>query len=172
MEELSLKPEDRKVVTPAREYSAKLKQNSGKNDICPVVAMELEDGTILTGRASSTMNATAAVVLNAVKYLANISDEIHLISPVILEPILSLKSKTFGSKSTALDCEEVLIALSICAATNPTAQVAMNKLSMLKGCQVHSTTILSRADEETFRRLDIDVTSDPEYSSESLYYSN
>jgi uncharacterized protein (UPF0371 family) len=172
MEELGLKPEDRSVVVPAREYSAKLKENSGKNETNPVMAIELPDGKILTGKASATMTATAAAVLNAVKYLANISDEIHLISPVILEPIISLKSKTFGSRSTALDCEEVLIALSICAATNPVAQVAMNKVSLLKGCQAHCTTILSRADEETFRRLDIDVTCDPVYSSENLYYSN
>ena len=172
MEELGLKPEDRSVVVPARDYSAKLKENSGKNETNPVMAIELPDGKILTGKASDTMTATAAAVLNAVKYLAKISDEIHLISPVILEPIISLKSKTFRSKSTALDCEEVLIALSICAATNPVAQVAMNKISLLKGCQAHCTTILSRADEETFRRLDIDVTCDPVYSSENLYYSN
>jgi len=77
-----------------------------------------------------------------------------------------------GSKNTALSCEEVLIALSICAVTNPTAQVAMKKLSMLKGCQAHSTTILSRNDEQTFGKLGIDVTCDPEYPSESLYYNN
>ncbi|MBC2425635.1 DUF1846 family protein, partial [Clostridium beijerinckii] len=74
--------------------------------------------------------------------------------------------------NTALSCEEVLIALSICAATNPTAQVAMEKLTMLKGCQAHSTTILSTHDEQTFRKLGIDVTSDPEYPSDSLYYNN
>jgi uncharacterized protein (UPF0371 family) len=172
MEELNLKPEDRKVVIPSRERSSKLKQTCANNEICPVVAIELHDGTILTGKSSETMNATAAVILNAIKYFANISDDIHLISPVILEPIISLKLKTLESKNTALDCEEVLIALSICAATNPIAQVAMEKLVMLKGCQAHSTTILSRTDEETFRRLDINVTCDPEYSSENLYYND
>ena len=79
------------------------------------------------------MDATAAIILNAIKHFANISDEIHLISPVILEPIINLKSKTLGSRNTALHCEEVLIALSICAATNPIAKVAMDKLLMLKG---------------------------------------
>ena len=172
MEELNLKQQDRKVVIPAREYSAKLKEMSNKNEICPVVALELPDGTILTGKSSDLMNSTAAVILNAVKYFANISDEIHLISPVILEPIINFKSKILGSKNTALSCEEVLIALSICAVTNPTAQVAMKKLSMLKGCQAHSTTILSRNDEQTFGKLGIDVTCDPEYPSESLYYNN
>lgn len=172
MEELTLKQEDRKVVVPARERSAKLKEVSNKNEVCPAVAMELKDGTILTGKGSDVMDATAAVLLNAVKYLANISDEIYLISPVILEPIRKLKSKTLGSRSMALDCEEILIALSICAVTNPTAQVAMEKLSMLRGCQAHSTTILSLNDEQIFNKLGIDITSDPEYPTESLYYNN
>jgi uncharacterized protein (UPF0371 family) len=172
MEELDLKEEDRKVVIPAREYSTKLREMSDKNEVCPIVALELNDGTILTGKGSDVMHATAAAVLNAVKYYANISDGIHLISPVILEPIINLKQKTFGSKTTALDCEEILIALSICAATNPTAQVAMEKLSMLKGCQAHSTTILSIGDEQTFIKLGIDVTSDSEYPTDSLYYNN
>lgn len=172
MEELNLKQEDRKVVAPSRNYSAKLKEESTKNEVYPVVALELQDGTILTGKSSSLMDATAAVVLNAVKHCANISDEIHLISPVILEPIINLKLNILGSKNGTLNCEEILIALSICAATNPTAKIAMDKLTMLKGCQAHSTTILSITDEQTFRKLGIDITSDPEYSSNSLYYNN
>lgn len=172
MEELNLKGEDRRVVVPARERGAKLKEQLGKNEQQPAVAIELQDGTILTGKSSSTMDAAAAVILNAIKHLANISKEIHLISPVILEPIINLKSKTLGSKITALDCEEILIALSISVATNHMAQVAMEKLSMLKGCQAHSTTILSTNDEQTFRKLGIDVTCDPEYSSDRLYYNN
>lgn len=170
MDELNLKQEDRRVVMPARQRSAELKEKSCKNEICPAVALELHDGTILTGKGTDIMNGTAAVVLNAVKYLANISDEIHLISPVILEPIINLKSKTLGIKNPVLSCEEVLIALSICAATNPTAQAAMEKLPMLKGCQAHSTTIISLNDEQTFGRLSIDVTCDPEYPTENLYY--
>jgi uncharacterized protein (UPF0371 family) len=170
MGELNLKEQDRKVVIPAREYSATLKQGSNKNETCPALAIELNDGTILTSKGSDVMDATAATILNAVKYFANIADEIHLISPVILEPIINLKSKTLGSKKPALDCENVLIALSICAVTNPTAQVAMDKLVMLKGCQAHSTTIISTNDEQTFRKLGIDITSDAEYATESLYY--
>lgn len=172
MDELNLKQEDRKVVVPARERAARLKDENNKNEISTAVALELEDGTILTGKSSDIMNATAAAILNAIKHLANISDEIHLISPVILEPIVNLKSKTFGTKNSALDSEEILIALSICAATNPMAQVAMERLALLKGCQAHSTTILSNADEQTFRKLGIDITSDPEYSSVSLYYNS
>lgn len=171
MEELKLKDTDRRVVRPAREHSAKLREKSLKNEICPAVAIELEDGTIFTGRSSSVMDATAAVILNAIKHCANIADDIHLISPVILEPIINLKSKTLSSKNTPLDCEEILIALSICAVTNPTAQVALDKLIMLKGCQAHSTTILSRNDEQTFRKLGIDVTSDAEYPTSNLYYN-
>ncbi|MGL5379732.1 DUF1846 domain-containing protein [Clostridium sp.] len=172
MEELSLKESDRKVVIPAREHSAKLKLASKKNEVCPAVALELHDGTILTGRCSDIMDAAAAVILNAIKHLAKIDDEIHLISPVILEPIVNLKSKTLSSINTALTSEEILIALSICAATNPMAQVAMDKLTMLKGCQAHSTTIIAGSDDQTFRKLGIDVTCDAEYPTESLYYNN
>lgn len=171
MEELNLKESDRKVVNPAREYSEKLKKINGRESY-PVVALELNDGTILTGRGSEIMDAPAAVILNAIKHLANISDDIHLISPVILEPIQNLKFKTLGIKNTVLNCEEILIALSICAATNPTAQVALNKLTELKGCQAHSTTMTSNGDEQTFRRLGIDITCDPEYQSDNLYYNN
>lgn len=170
MEELDLKEEDRNVVKPAREYSAKLKEKTNRNEVSPVVALELRDGEIVTGRGSDVMNSSAAVILNAIKHYANISDEIHLISPVILEPIMSLKLNTLGNKRTALSCEEVLIALSICAATNPTAQVAMEKLSLLEGCQAHSTTILTGSDDQTFRKLGIDISCDPEYPTQDLYY--
>ena len=134
--------------------------------------MELSDGTILTGKGSELLDAAAAALLNSVKHLANIADDIHLISPVILEPILDLKSKTLSNQKVSLNCEEVLIALSISAATNPTAQVAMEKLAMLKNCQAHSTTILPTSDEQTLRKLGIDVTCDAEYASESLFYNN
>ena len=172
MEEVNLKENDRKVVIPAREKSAKLKENADENEMCPVVALELEDGTILTGKSSELMDGAAAVIINAIKYLANISDDIFLISPVILEPIRNLKSNTFNEKNISLNCEELLTALSISAATNPIAQVAMEKLPMLRGCQAHSTTILSRSDENTFSKLGIDVTSDANYPSASLYYNN
>ena len=153
-----------------RERAIKLKELN--SDICTAVAIELEDGTILTGKGSELLDASAAALLNSIKYLANIADDMHLISPVILEPILDLKSKTLGNKKVSLNCEEVLIALSISAATNPTAQVAMEKLAMLKNCQAHSTTILPTSDEQTLRKLGIDVTCDAEYASESLFYNN
>ena len=170
MEQVNLKPEDRKVVIPARERAAKLKEEN--NNICTAVAIELNDGSILTGKGSELLDASAAALLNSVKHLANIADDIHLISPVILEPILDLKSKTLSNQKVSLNCEEVLIALSISAATNPIAQVAMEKLAMLKNCQAHSTTILPTSDEQTLRKLGIDVTCDAEYASESLFYNN
>ena len=170
MEQVNLKPEDRKVVIPARERAAKLKEEN--NNICTAVAIELNDGSILTGKGSELLDASAAALLNSVKHLANIADDIHLISPVILEPILDLKFKTLSNQKVSLNCEEVLIALSISAATNPIAQVAMEKLAMLKNCQAHSTTILPTSDEQTLRKLGIDVTCDAEYASESLFYNN
>lgn len=115
------------------------------------------------------MDAAAAMIINAIKHLANIADEIHLLAPVILEPILKLKSDTFKSRVPALDCEEILIALTISAATNPMAKAAMDKLVALRGCQAHSTTILNTNDEQTLRKLGVDVTSDPEYPTDSLY---
>lgn len=173
MEELELKQEDRRVVAPARKRAAELKQAAiNKNEICSAVAIELQDGTIQTGKLSELMDASAAAILNAIKYLAHISDDIHLISPLILEPIRALKYKTLGNDHPTLGCEEILIALSISAATNPTAQVALNKLTELNGCQAHSTTILKRNDEQIFRKLGIDITSDPEYSSGNLYYNS
>ncbi|MDO5707607.1 MAG: DUF1846 domain-containing protein [Andreesenia angusta] len=171
MEELNLKEEDRKVVKPAREYARRLKDKACNKEICSVVSIEIEDGTILTGRSSDIMDATAAALLNAIKYLANISDSIHLISPVVLEPIRKLKKDTLMISNAALNCEEVLIALTISAATNPTAQVALEQLKKISRCQAHSTTILSPSDEQTYRRLGIEVTSDPEYATSNLFYN-
>lgn len=170
MDQVNLKEEDRKVVLPARERAARLKEEN--SSICTSVAIELNDGTILTGKGSELLDASAAALLNSIKYLANIADDMHLISPVILEPILDLKTKTLTNQKVSLNCEEVLIALSISAATNPIAQVAMEKLAMLKNCQVHSTTILPTSDEQTLGKLGIDVTCDAEYASESLFYNN
>jgi len=95
-----------------------------------------------------------------------------LIAPAILEPMRKLKSETLGSKSPALNCEEILMALTICAATNPMAQVCVGKLNQFKGCQAHSTTIFSRSDEECLRKLGFDATCEPVYPSDNLYYNN
>ncbi|SFE19418.1 DUF1846 domain-containing protein [Peptostreptococcus sp. D1] len=168
MEELELKPEDRKVVTIARSYGEDKAPNCvlcEKN----AVALELENGKIITGKFSELMNGSAAVILNAIKELAEIQDDIHLISPVVLEPIINLKRNILNSRNIALNAEEVLMALSISAVTNPLAQYALRRLEGIKGCQAHSTVILSKNDEQVFRKLGIDVTCEPEFQSTNLY---
>ena len=172
MEEMELKKEDRRPVVPARDYAAKLKQEKNLLGLTPVsvMAFELPDGQIITGRSTDLMDSSAAAILNSIKYLANISDEILLLSPVILETIRKMKDVDLRSKITALNANEVLIALSISAVTNPTAQIAYEKLSALEGTQAHSTVMLNKDDEQILKRLGMDITSDPVFSSENLFY--
>lgn len=170
MEELDLKEEDRKTVSIARNKLFDLKKKHS-NTPQSAIAFELTDGKIITGKRSNVMDATAAAILNSVKTLANINDEIPLISPVILEPITKLKDNILENKNMPLNAEEILVALSICAATNPMAQAALDVIGGLRGTQAHSTNILSKSDEQTLRKLGIDVTSDPVFPTENLYYS-
>lgn len=172
MEEMELKKEDRHPVVLARDYAAKLKQEKNLLGLTPVsvMAFELPDGQIITGRSTDLMDSSAAAILNSIKYLANISDEILLLSPVILETIRKMKDVDLRSKITALNANEVLIALSISAVTNPTAQIAYEKLSALEGTQAHSTVMLNKDDEQILKRLGMDITSDPVFSSENLFY--
>nr|WP_242596313.1 DUF1846 domain-containing protein [Enterococcus ureasiticus] len=170
MEEVELKKEDRKAVLPAREYSERLREQTQSNDTPAVIAFELTDGRIVTGRTSSLMDSCSSAILNSIKTLANISDEILLLSPVILETIQTMKRKDLHSKITALKANEILIALAISAVTNPTAQLAYDKLSELNDVQAHSTVMLSKNDEQTLRELGLDITSDAVYPSENLYY--
>ena len=146
---------DRKVVSPALQKAAL----TG----APAAAMELPDGTIVTGKTSDLLGASAALLLNSLKRLGGISDDIHLISPVIIEPIQHLKVDHLGNRNPRLHTDEVLIALSICAATNPTAELAMQQLYKLRGCEVHSSVILSQVDEKVFRRLGVNITCEPTY---------
>lgn len=172
MEELDLRPEDRACVLPARQYSEKLKNRSDWDQefTPPVMALELADGRIITGRGSELMDASASAVLNAIKFLANISDEILLLSPNILEPIQRLKSNELAGRVTSLNISEILIALSISAVTNPTAQLAYAKLIELKDTQAHSTVILNKDDEQILRSLGISFTCDPDFPSKNLFY--
>ncbi|MEG1869800.1 MAG: DUF1846 domain-containing protein [Oscillospiraceae bacterium] len=171
MEELKLRECDRIVVQFARDYAATHKHTENES-LTPTacIALQLEDGTIITGKTSALMGCSAAVILNAIKYLASIQDEIHLLSPLILEPMIRMKSDVLGNKCGTLSAEEVLMALSICAATNPTAEAAISNLGQLKGCQAHSTAILSNRDEQTFRKLGMDITCDAQFPNENLYY--
>lgn len=155
MRKAGVEPTARRVVAAAL---AKAEQ-TGK----PAAAMELPDGTILTGKTSGLLGASAALLLNALKALGGIRDEIHLISPVVIDPIQHLKVDHLGNRNPRLHTDEVLIALSISAATNPTAELAMEQLDKLRGCEVHSSVILSQVDEKTFRRLGVNLTCEPRY---------
>ena len=173
MEEVGLHQEDRIPVVPARQFAAaKTASNPDHTkEIYAATALALNDGTIITGRSSKIMVSGAAALLNAIKHLAGIADEIPLISPNVLNTIFHLKSNNLHSKYCVLSMEEVLIALSISAVTNPMAQYAIDKLQELNGIQGHSTVMLPHGDEQTFRKLGIDMTCDPEYPSENLSYT-
>ena len=157
MKKVGVKPEQRKVVAPALERAT---VTDG-----PAAAMELPDGRIVTGRTSDLLGASAALLLNALKALGGIRDELHLISPVVIDPIQHLKTEHLGNRNPRLHTDEVLIALSISAATNPTAELAMEQLSKLRGCEVHSSVILSEVDEKVFKRLGVNLTCEPRYNA-------
>ena len=171
MEKLGLSEFDRKTVSAAREKAEEIKQKTGR-EVASAVAIELLDGTMITGRATDIMRASASATLNALKHIAKISDEIHLLAPVILEPISKLKTQALRDSESILNLEEILIALSMSAATNPVAQVAFDHLSNLRGTQVHSTTILNANDERVLRSLGMEATSDDEFASSNLYYNS
>lgn len=137
----------------------------------PAAAIELPDGTIVTGKTSPLLGASSSLLLNALKTLAGIDDSIHLISPVTIEPIQRLKIDYLGNRNPRLHTDEVLVALSICAATNPTAELALNQLSKLRGCELHSSVILSNIDEKTLKKLGINITCQPKYQTKSLYHA-
>ena len=118
---------------------------------------------IVTGKTSDLLGASSALLLNALKALGGIRDELHLISPVVIDPIQHLKVDHLGNRNPRLHTDEVLIALSICAATNPLAEMAMEQLSKLRGCEVHSSVILSQVDVQTFKRLGVNLTCQPQY---------
>ena len=162
MKQLSISSKDRPVVAAALEKEAE----TG----LPADAIELPDGRIITGKTSSLLGASAALLLNAVKALGGISDSLHLISPIIIEPIQDLKINHLGNNNPRLHTDELLVALSICAATNPTAQLAMQQLQFLRGCEAHSSVILSQVDENVFRKLGINLTCEPKYQTKKLYH--
>ena len=136
----------------------------------PAAAMELPSGKIITGKTSSLLGASAALLLNALKELADIADEIELISPSVIEPVQRLKTEYLGNRNPRLHTDEVLIALSICAVTDPTAALALDQLDKLKGCEVHSSVILSQIDSSTFKKLGINLTCEPKYQVKKLYH--
>lgn len=136
----------------------------------PAAALQLPDGRIITGKTSNLLGASAALLLNALKALGGIKDDMHLISPIIIGPIQDLKIKHLGNHNPRLHTDEILIALSICAATNPTADLAMRQLSKLRGCEAHSSVILSGVDVATFRKLGVNLTCEPRYQTKKLFH--
>ncbi|MGI6240651.1 MAG: DUF1846 domain-containing protein [Candidatus Omnitrophota bacterium] len=170
MEDLEVKPEHRPVVEPARQ-AAKEAQKKGKGNqgIYCGAALELSDGTIVTGKNTPLMHAASSAVLNAVKAIAGLPEDIHILSPNVIQSIGELKQDVFGSKAVSLDLEEILIALSMSATTNPTAQKAMESLTALRDQPMHITHIPTPGDEKALRKLRIHFTSDPEFATQNLY---
>ena len=137
----------------------------------PAVAIELQNGKIVTGKTSSLLGASSSMLLNCLKELAGIPDEIRLISPSVIEPVQSLKTDIMGNHNPRLHTDEVLIALSICAATSDVAKRALDQLSNLKHLEAHSSVILSRVDEQVFRKLGVNMTYEPQYQTKKLYHN-
>ncbi len=163
LNKLNISPyKDRPVVEAALKRA---KETNG-----PAVALQLHDGRIVTGKTSSLLGASAALLLNALKELGGINHDMKLISPIVIEPIQTLKVKHMGNRNPRLHTDEILIALAICATTNPTAALAIEQLPKLQGCEAHSTVILSRVDENVFQKLGVNLTCEPQYQSKRLYH--
>lgn len=156
MNQAGVTTSDRAAVAPALAREAE----TG----APAAAMELPDGTILTGKTSNLLGAVSALLLNALKHFGGIDDEVLLMSPEVIEPIQGLKINHLGSSNPRLHTDETLIALAICAATDANAKKAMEQLEKLRGCEVHSTVILSAVDERTFKRLGVNLTCEPKFN--------
>ena len=157
MKKAGVSPDQRRVVAPALEKA----ERTG----LPAAAMELPDGRIITGKTSDLLGASSALLLNALKALAEVDDSLHLIAPEVIDPIQHLKVDHLGNRNPRLHTDEVLIALSISAATDPTAEKAMEQLSKLRGCEVHSSVILSAVDEKIFKRLGVNLTCQAQFKN-------
>ena len=136
----------------------------------PACAMALPCGKIVTGKTSSLLGATSAMLLNALKELAGIDDQVHLISPHIIKPIQELKTQHLGNHNPRLHCDEVLLALSICATQDPVAAKAMEQLKHLSQCEAHSSVILSQVDVDVMRKLGVNLTCEPRYQTKKLFH--
>ena len=169
MKEVGLEVEDRPVVLPARECAEEKRRREKCSENIVAMAIELPNGEIITGKSSRLMVAAAAMILNAIKHLANQPDEMLLIAEEILETTQRLKTDILKSDRSILNCEEILIALAVSKSGDKAAELAASKLKLLRGCRAHCTAILSDQDEQTLRSLGIDVTCDPEYVTTNLY---
>ncbi len=156
MKQANISPDSRKTV----EAALKKEAETG----APAAAMELPDGTMITGRTSDLLGAASGLLLNALKHMAGLDDSILLMSPHVIEPIMDLKVNHLGNNNPRIHTDETLLALSICATTDDNAKRAMEQISNLRGCEVHSTVILSPVDERIFKRLGINLTCEPKYN--------
>jgi len=172
MKKTGAKAEDRKVVMPARQ-AAKDAEKSGKGNagIYCGAALELHDGTIITGKNSPLMHAASSLILNASKHLAGLPDKMYLLPENIIDSVKYLKKDILEGKMVSLDVDETLIVLGISALSNPAAKMALENLKHLRGCEVHLTHIPTPGDEAGLRKLKVNLTCDPEYSSKSLFIS-
>jgi uncharacterized protein (UPF0371 family) len=162
MRQADVGPQNRPVIQAALDRA----EETG----APAAAMQLPGGRIITGKTSSLLGATSALLLNALKALGNMPDELHLISPTIIEPIQELKVKHLGNNNPRLHTDEVLVALSISAATSEAAELAMKQLKNLRGLEAHSSVILSNVDENVYSKLGVNLTCDPHYQTKKLYH--
>ena len=169
MSDLHLKPEDRKVVVPAREAAEDgRRRGKGFQGIFTGAAIELADGTIVTGSNSATMHAASGAVLNAIKRLAGIPGKLHLLPPEVIRQIVYLKSDILHENEHSLNLDELLVALSMSASANPAAEAAMAQLPALRDCEMHLTHIVAPGDDSGLRRLGLRPTSDPKFRTASL----
>lgn len=172
MDKVKAKVEDRKVVMPARK-AAQEAEEMGKGyagTFCGT-AIELRDGTIITGKNSTLLHASSSMILNATKHLAGLPDNMFLLPESIIDSVTHLKKDLLNGKKVSLDVEETLIALAISATSNPAAKMALETLTQLNGCEMHSTHIPTAGDEAGFRKLKVNLTCDPIFSSKRLYVS-
>jgi uncharacterized protein (UPF0371 family) len=172
MEDLQVSEESRKVVRPARE-AAQESQRTGKGHagIFCGAAIELADGTIVTGKNSPLLHASSSLILNAAKHLAGIPDSMHLMPPSITESLGRLKKDVLKGREVSLNLDETLIALGISTTINPAAQAAVEKLPELRNCEMHITHMPTPGDEAGLRKLGVNLTSDPGYSTSALFVS-
>jgi uncharacterized protein (UPF0371 family) len=167
---MSLSPEDRDVVRPARKAGQDAMQNGkGRNGVFCGAAIKMRDGRIIDGKNSEQFHAAASMVLNAIKVLSGIPDQIHLIAPQVVQSIVHMKHDILKGDYTSLNLDEALIGLAISCATNPAAQIAMERLIDLRDCEMHMTHMVTPGDEAGLRRLGIRCTSDPFFASSDLF---
>ena len=170
MDRVNAKEEDRKVVIPSRGAAKEARKNGkGSEGAFCGAAIELKDGTIITGKNSPLMHASSSLILNATKYLAGLPENLHLLPKNMIDSLTYLKKEILEGKMISLDLEETLIVLGISALSNPAAQLAVDNLKNLKNCEVHLTHIPTPGDEAGFRKLHVNLTCDPEFSTKSLF---